>query len=254
MNTVGEEACSSDNAGSQDDDSSDLGLLLSLDHSNSCPERVPMIIQGKTILFEIDCGACRSVIHVDDFDKYLSNLNMYKVKYDLRVLTGQNVSVVGETKVEIKLGSQVFTLPLVVLFSEHKFVPLLGRNWLNVLSPGWREKIKFSLSSASLGVMSEGKNGGNQVTGLDINVVSTSNTSKVESEEILKLTSKLSTDLKDVFDEKVGSCIKGFQVELKLKDGAKPTFHRAYDMPFALKERVEHELLKMVQSGILRKF
>lgn len=178
---------------------------------------------------------------------------MYKVKYDLRVLTGQNVSVVGETKVEIKLGSQVFILPLVVLFSAHKFVPLLGRNWLNVLNPGWREKINFSLLSGSLGLMSEGKNGSNQVSGLDINLVSTNNTSKVETEEILKLTSKLSTNFKDVFDENVGSCIKRFQVELKLKECAKPTFHRAYDMPFAVKERVEHELSKMIQSGILRK-
>lgn len=101
--------------------------------------------------------------------------------------------------------------------------------------------------------MSEGRNGSNQVSGLDINVVSANNTSKVETEEILKLTSKLSTNFKDVFDENVGSCIKGSQVELKLKEDAKPTFHRAYDMPFALKERVEHELLKMVQSGILRK-
>ncbi|KAF2890239.1 hypothetical protein ILUMI_15934, partial [Ignelater luminosus] len=41
--------------------------------------------------------------------------------------------------------------------------------------------------------------------------------------------------------------------ELKIKEGTQPIFHRAYDMPYALKEKVDLELSKMVKAGILSK-
>ncbi|KAG6465144.1 hypothetical protein O3G_MSEX014963 [Manduca sexta] len=42
------------------------------------------------------------------------------------------------------------------------------------------------------------------------------------------------------------------KAQLKLKEGATPTFHKAYTMPYK-KEEVEKELLSMEKSGILQK-
>lgn len=56
-----------------------------------------------------------------------------------------------------------------------------------------------------------------------------------------------------MFIESPNSSINQFKVELKLKENAQPVFHRAYDMPYALRDRVSAELMRMVNSGILSK-
>lgn len=59
----------------EDEDNLVLGFLSSLEAARGEPEKVKLNVEGKTVIFEIDSGACRSVIHFDDFSKYFSELN-----------------------------------------------------------------------------------------------------------------------------------------------------------------------------------
>lgn len=68
--------------------------------------------RGENISFEINSSACRSV---KDVHSYLSELNLYPVNYDLKVLTSQRVEILVETDVFVKHKEEIINLPLVVL-------------------------------------------------------------------------------------------------------------------------------------------
>lgn len=82
---------------SQDEDDLVLGFLSSIqDKYKEKPVHINLEVKGKPIIFEIDTGACRTVMHIKDYRKYLSDLNLFNVKYDLKVLTGDGVKIIGE--------------------------------------------------------------------------------------------------------------------------------------------------------------
>ncbi|XP_050517971.1 uncharacterized protein K02A2.6-like [Diabrotica virgifera virgifera] len=212
----------------KEEDSLFLGLLSSLEPENSAPEKIILEVEGNSILFDIDTGACRTVIHIHDFKKFLSELNIYSVNYCLKVLTGQGVKIMGETDVLVKYKNNFVKLPIVILESKYNFTPLLGRNWLNVLHPKWRQKVNFSQSEF--------------VSQLEL-----------ENLETASLITEIKKEFESDFDENSNSFIKHFEIDLNLKENVQPIFHRAYDMPFALKDKVEQELKKLVELGILQK-
>ncbi|XP_072377923.1 uncharacterized protein [Diabrotica undecimpunctata] len=81
-----------------EENSLELGFIgnVKQEHEKSC--KVTLDIEGKLLNFEVDSGAYKSVIHVKDYEKELSFLEMYPVKDKLKVVTGQNVEIVGEVE------------------------------------------------------------------------------------------------------------------------------------------------------------
>ncbi len=53
---------------------------------------------------------------------------------------------------------------------------------------------------------------------------------------------------KEIFEEELGT-IKAPKVHLDLKPGTKPIFHRPRPVPYALREKVNEELLRMERQG-----
>lgn len=68
-----------------------MGFFASLESRKISLEKVQLLIQGKQIAFDIDSGACRTVMHIKDLNKYLSGISVYTENYDLKVLRGNNV-------------------------------------------------------------------------------------------------------------------------------------------------------------------
>lgn len=195
--------------------------------------KVKIHIEDKILDMEVDSGACKSVIHVDDYKQWFSNIKLENVKFRLKVVTGENVHILGKISVNVFVSGKKMLLPLVVVTSNNKFIPLLGRNWLNVLNPNWKQ---FLVTSTTIASVSN-----------DLNKIS--NTTL----KINKLISDIKSKFHDLFSDEKNSGIKRFKASICLKDGAKPIFHRAYEMPYALKPKVENELLKMVNDGIITK-
>ena len=53
-----------------------------------------------------------------------------------------------------------------------------------------------------------------------------------------------------VFTEELG-CMQGVQVKLQVNPQARPTFHRPRKVPYALKQKVEEELRKLQEMGVI---
>ena len=58
---------------------------------------------------------------------------------------------------------------------------------------------------------------------------------------------------RDLFKEELGT-ISSSQAKLKVRDNAQPKFCKARPVPFAMKERIEEQLVRLESSGIWRKF
>jgi hypothetical protein len=55
-----------------------------------------------------------------------------------------------------------------------------------------------------------------------------------------------------LFDKQLGK-LTGFEAKLHLKDNAKPVFLRARSVPYAMRAKIEQELDRLEQEGVLSK-
>ena len=125
--------------------------------------------------------------------------------------TGEKVVVKGALDVEVKHRNQEAQLALTVV--EGNGPTLLGRDWLRHLRLDW----------ATLNHISE-----------------------LESSEFKKLLN----DHSILFAEGLGK-IKGTTARLYLKEGGRPRFYRAHQVPYSIRDQVAKEIDRQVELGIL---
>uniref|UniRef100_A0A6P7FPP3 Uncharacterized protein LOC114329865 n=1 Tax=Diabrotica virgifera virgifera TaxID=50390 RepID=A0A6P7FPP3_DIAVI len=215
--------------------------------------RVKLLLDSKYVEMEVDSGGVRSVIHEQDYERLFSNLVLEPVTFKLRVVTGEMVTILGQIFVYVTYADSMYYLPLVVLQSHTPFIPLLGRNWLNVLNKNWRDKFLDSVSQINTALTPQKKEVQRPISNNECNmVVNRALTASQRPEFLGSVREELICDIKSKFGslflDEPNSFIKGFKAEIKVKDNFKPIFHRAYEMPYALKIKVEDELNNLLKS------
>lgn len=184
------------------------------------PLLISLCVNGKVIDMEIDCGSACSIISSKLYTQYFKRVPLVKSNVKLRSVVGEPIPVQGKISVSVRTMKATHQLTLVVTKAPG-FQSLLGRPWLDALSPEWRESLSKSYR--------------------DIKSLS------VDPVEELK------EKFPRVFSKDNSGSIKGFVGDIVLKEGATPIFHKAYSVPYALREQVEKELLKLESSGIIKK-
>lgn len=200
-----------------------LNNLNIVSTSGTAPCRAMLKINKKLIAFEVDTGACKSVM---SFRRYqdIVKIPLKPVRSKLKTVSGHDINAVGDCVVEVHYGENKYPLILTVIESKTDFVPLLGRNWLNVLFPNWQNYFVVA----------------NQLVN---HVFDTGNSHYLN---------ELKNKYKNVFDLNLCSPIKVFEVKFNIKDNVVPVIKKAYSMPYALKPRVEMKIDQMVAVGILK--
>ncbi|XP_058445611.1 uncharacterized protein K02A2.6-like [Malaya genurostris] len=177
-------------------------------------------IENKLINMEIDCGASVSVMSKLQYESNFMN-NLSKCSKQLMVVNGSKLKIVGETNVSIELNGFKSILKLFVIDCNNVFVPLMGRPWLDVFFPKWRDLFSGNYT---------------------INRVNDQSTNNLVEEIKQKFSS--------VFLKDFSSPIKGFEANLVLKNSI-PIFKKAYDVPFRLKDKVLKYLEKMEKEKVI---
>ncbi|XP_037929719.1 uncharacterized protein K02A2.6-like [Teleopsis dalmanni] len=136
---------------------------------------------------------------------------------NIKVLTGQNIAVVGQVEVRVKFGGKCYELNMVVVDSAHAFKILLGRNWLDRLVPNWRK---------------------NFIESTLVNLVK-------ENCEVDF------TKYKQLFSKDNNSTIIGYEAEIDLNDNAYPIFSKAHSVPFGVRQKVEEEIQRLCAEGVM---
>ena len=185
--------------------------------TKSCPALIVDIsVNGKIVSMEVDTGAGASVIPLQLFLELFPALKLSRSCIILTSASGP-IQVVGETAVSVRYLGEQHILPLIICKDLPLDTPLMGRPWLDILIPSWRE---FFSTSRVAHVLSE----------------------------VPPSVDHLKEMFPKVFATNSDSPIVGFSARLVLKADAKPVKHRAYRVPFALDNVVNSLLDGWVKS------
>ena len=205
--------------GSEAESTASEEQTYSLHHVTKCSNRVPpfmatVLLEGKPVTMEIDTGASVSLISSETFASRLGNRpRLQPDKTKLRTYSGELVPVLGRVEVRVETEGVSKRLPLLVVKGAGS--DLLGRDWLASLPVDWCS-IK-----------------------------------QVQHEDEHPCIHKLLEDFASVFEPGLGQ-YSGPPVRLQLKAGARPRFMKARCVPLALKDKVEAQLDKEIERGVLR--
>ena len=180
------------------------------------PVRVELNINNKPIVMEVDTGASVSLINVSMFNQIKNqNDSIFLTKSKLRTYTSEVVTPTGEVKVNTEYKNQSLCIPVIVMKNRPN---LSGRDILKILQSNWFELFNIYVSEISA----------------------------VYENESLK---KILSDYKEIFKPELGT-LKGVEITLYVDRDAKPHFCRARPAPYALKDRIEKELERLVSEDI----
>lgn len=176
------------------------------------PELLVLDVEGKSISFEIDTGACATVISHDVYRINFLQVPLKVSSLPLYTATGKQIQVYGEIDVNVRNRK----LKLTVIESDRLQRSLLGRDWLDKLYPEWRSPFQSLNSVKSFKSLQE-----------EINI-------------------KFPNVISQVCEP-----ILGYEAEIVMKDEASPIFHKAYSVPFKLRDQVSDELDRLVKENVL---
>lgn len=184
-----------------------------------------MNVEGVKWPMEIDTGSCVTVCSMKDLKKNFPWKKLEKASRPLTVVSGESLKVMGKIKVAVKVHGAKFILSLHVIETKKHFIPLMGRDWLDKVCPSWRKALKIN----NVGHKDELRE-----------------FREIFKEKILKKFSKL-------FDNDMSSPIADFKVDIRMKEDATPFVHKAYNVPFSVREEFVRQIDEMENNGLLEK-
>ena len=199
-----------------EDETGFVDSLFNIDSkSSSAAIKVMLQVDGQDLEMELDTGAAVSIINFDVYETMFKHLPLQPVQRPLHTYTGTKLEVAGEVLVNVCYKGQEKVLPLIVVKTARKAPPLLGRTWLAEIQLDWPQ------------IMSHGQY-----------AISTD------------LGSVLQDKYAEVFKQELGT-VKGFRATLHAKEDVVPVFHKARNVPYALRPAVEQELDRMQREGVI---
>ncbi|XP_039292569.1 uncharacterized protein K02A2.6-like [Nilaparvata lugens] len=192
------------------------------------PITLELIVENKPLLFEVDSGACVSVINVRCYEETFSHLELQPTNLVLSSYTNNPIIPKGKVAVTVKHKNREHQLTLYVINNGAN--PLIGRDWMRDL------KLVVQIPEA--------KNLHSVISKQPIN------NSEVGLVHETELINELYNKYPGVFTDKLG-CYKGESARLELKDNVYPKFLKPRTIPYALQDKVKAEIERLEQEGIL---
>ncbi|XP_048483440.1 uncharacterized protein LOC125489905 [Plutella xylostella] len=177
------------------------------------PIKVTVNVNNVNLSMEIDSGSGTCIISHDLYIDRFRNCNLQKCNIRMCLYNGHKITPVGYFVARVTYLNQTEDVRFYVI--KNGGPPLLGREFMS----------KFNMHFTT-----------------SVNNVALS-VPDVDVQQLMK-------QYPDIWKDELG-CFNKFEVDLHLKDGATPKFFKPRNIPFALKERVEEELDRLVRAGIL---
>lgn len=182
-----------------------------------------VMVNNKSIEFEIDTGAPVTLINLDFAKQYFPFEKVKKTDIQLYSYCQTKLECLGYIDVVVKTTEE-HKAKMYIVRSDRN--PLLGREWLHQMKLDWNKILRDQLENEN-----------------DLNAIQIQPTEKVQT--ILR-------KYPNLFSESMGK-ISNHQARLYLKNDVKPKFLKARRVPFPLLEAVESEIQSQVDAGLLVK-
>ena len=197
---------------------------------------VNIVINGKSVRFLVDTGSSISILSYD-VAKELQLLSKILPYYGTIKGVGNHLlDVIGKCEVSICYG-KLSTIFSAVIIRNVSCPAILGRDWLSVLAPNWGITLLPHLYN-------EG----------EVGLISRQETCMSVQSSIEEYVQSLSVKFPKVFSKQSNDKpIEYIKVNLNLKENVPPVFHKAYTVPYALRNEVGLELDRLESKGIITK-
>ena len=180
---------------------------------------IDLKVEGKPLKMELDTGSAVSIIPHNLYREKFHDKPLQETKLMLKTYTGENIFPAGVLKVNVEYkDQQPLLLDLYVV--KNKGPVLMGRDWLHKVRLDW-----YAIKS-----------------------LKASQTLSTTKEQLQTMLDKYS----DVFEDKLGT-FKSAKAKLTLKEDSQAHFCKARAVPYALRPKVEEELRRLQNEGILTK-
>jgi len=180
---------------------------------------VDLKVEGKPLKMELDTGSAVSIIPHDLYKGKFNDKPLHKTELMLKTYTEESIVPLGVLKANVEYkGEQPLLLDLYVV--KNKGPVLMGRDWLYKIRLDW-----YAIKS-----------------------LKASQTPSIANERLQTMLDKYS----DVFEDKLGT-FKSAKARLTLKEDSQAHFCKARAVPYALRPKVEEELRRLQNEGILTK-
>ncbi|CAK1604431.1 unnamed protein product [Parnassius mnemosyne] len=191
--------------------------LFTIKCNNGEPMRHMVFIGETGLVCEIDSGSAVSILPFRVYENYFKNIyNLNKSKVILNCYNGSKISPVGFITVPVTYESRIEHIRLFIIQTNNKQPALLGRDFISAFN--------LQLCTANCN-----------------NLTINTNYDSILREKYAKL-----------FSSELGTFNK-FKIHLKLKSDAELKFFKPRPVPLALKPKVEKELNRLLDLGILEK-
>lgn len=184
------------------------------------PAICTLTVEGIQFHMEVDSGASASMIDVDEYHKNFSHLKLHSVNNFFSTVTGEIIKILGKIHVKVVFGGESYILELIVKNIGKSFIPLLGRTWLDVLNPNWRRFL-------------------------------TGNPHEFKVNKVDDMIEEIGLNFPRILSG-LNNSIEGYTAEILLKEEAVPIFHKAYSVPFKVRDKVEQELERLCELKFLQ--
>ncbi|XP_062558564.1 uncharacterized protein LOC134223430 [Armigeres subalbatus] len=121
-------------------------MMISAGRRHNEPCLVEVMIENNRIKMEIDCGSAVTVISLAMYRKHFAHIQVAYCTSRLVVVNGQQLNIFGKIFVNVNVNNIQHLVHLIVLDDMRSFVPLFGRNWLDLFYPGWRNVFGSSVA------------------------------------------------------------------------------------------------------------
>lgn len=216
-----------------DDEVEDLSSLFeehevfSLGVSKVPPHYISLNLEGKNIDFQLDTGSDVTVIPLFYKKKWLPQKEISKCKIVFKNFDQSTTEPIGILKnVTVTYKSKVLNLNLFV--GNNNMPCILGRDWLN----------QFNLWPPKLASITD------EHETQDIYVQN----SKITFENVSEAEQYIRKRFAEVFTPGWGD-FKGEEIILKIKPEAKPKCLPVRRVPFALRDKVTNEIIRLLKNG-----
>ena len=199
----------------RDEEDNEFDLYTIKEPSKQSGVLLNMEIAGTPIQMELDTGAAVTIMSETAFNEKLQGLRLSPSTVKLRTYVGNCISVLGQATVPVKYKDQQYQLPLYVVSGNKP--TLLGRQWLEKIKLDWNSIFKVEKNTEKQPTVDE-----------------------------------LLSQHKKVFLEE-GKPIKDIMSWVDIPENTTPIYFKPRPVPYALRNKVEQELKRLQDAGVISK-
>ncbi|KAL0902232.1 hypothetical protein ABMA27_000152 [Loxostege sticticalis] len=210
--------CTSNKVQYVDEESVDEGddgeSLFNIRCSRGRPMTAQVMVNGLFLEFEIDSGAAVSVISSKTYDAYFSNVPLSETNRQLLNYTGDKIACRGLARLRVTYEGRARDLDVFVVARGGP--PLLGRDFIHAFGLELAPAIQYLYT---------------------------------ETDD--SFTQSLINKFPKLFSGNLG-CFNKYKVKLHLKPDSKPVFFKPRPVAFALKDKIDKEIDRLLDLGVLK--